>query len=496
MHFVKRKFTAPVAAFFSLVLIYTSCTRIDTTDIGNGLIPAVDNVNTFDTILDVVTDNVLFDDSSKVYDNEDHALGTISNDPVFGKMVAGFYVNMAPASFGVTPFGVLPDSINFPIDSVVLSFAFKGIYGDSMNIQRFHVYEIDSTDLTFKDSARGYSIHHPGFALGPLLKTHEQNLDRLSDEFQVKEGTDTLSVKNQMRIKLDNSFGQRLLRYDTSIYGSDSVFRTHFAGFALIPDSTFGNPSALTYFNLKDNSNTKLTIFYKARYSGKSDSVRFTSFTFNNYRSSNRITRSITGTEYANAINNPDLNAEKLYIASSPGSYATVKIPGLQELSNRVIHRAELIVTPLPSTGQETYQAPYYMFLDAWDSAAALPRTIQNDFVQSSSTGDYNLGIFGGFLTHGVYNFDLSRYVQGIVTRKETSYTLRIYAPYKTKTIIIPQGHASLISTSTLLSIRDSYYTTDFSLFLNPQIAFGRTVLAGGSHPTSKMRLRIIYSKI
>ena len=35
-------------------------------------------------------------------------------------------------------------------------------------------------------------------------------------------------------------------------------------------------------------------------------------------------------------------------------------------------------------------------------------------------------------------------------------------------------------------------------IHLNPQIAYGRTVLGGGIHPTvtSRMRLRIIYSKI
>lgn len=492
---MKRKFTASVAAFLCFIFIYTSCTRIDTTDIGNGLIPAVDNVTTFDTILDVQTDNIVFNDSSKVYDNEDHALGTIANDPVFGKITAGFYLNMGPASFGVTPFGVLPDSITTPIDSVVLSFAFKGIYGDSMDIQRFHIYEIDSTDLTFKDSARGYRISDAGFKLGPLLKIHEQNFDRLSDEFQVKQGPDTVVVKNQMRIKLDNSFGQRLLKYDTSFYGSDSVFRRHFAGFAVMPDSTSGGRRALAYFNLKD-ANTKLTFFYKARYSGKSDSVQVTNFTFNNYRSSNKVNRTISGTEYATALNSATTNDERLYIATSPGAYASIKIPALPNLSNRVIHRAELIVTPVVNAGSETYGVPNFLFLDAWDSTLNLPRTIQNDFVQNPSTGEYNLSTFGGFLNHGVYNFDLSRYVQGIVTRKEKSYMLRLYAPYKTQTVIVPQGIAANIPTAFLTDLRNTYFTTDFWIYLNAQIANGRTVVGGGSHPTSKMKLRIIYSKI
>ena len=491
---MKRKFTAPVIALVILVFGYASCTRIDTTDIGNGLIPAVDNVNTFDTIFNVVTNNYLFDDSSRVYDDEDHALGTIKNDPVFGKTTAGFYVSMTPASFAVSPFANATE-IKFPIDSVVLSFSFKGVYGDSINLQRFHVYEIDSSDITFKDSARGYSVNHPGFKLRTLLKAHDQDLDRLSDSYLIGTGADTQTISNQMRIRLDNSFGERFMNYDTSIYRNDSTFTSHFGGFAVLPDSNFGNPNALAYFNLKDNNNTRLTIYYKATVNNVKDSATKTVFTFNTFKNSNRITRTITGTEYGNAIGNGIPSDDKLYIATSPGSYASVMIPGLQELSNRVIHKAELIVKPVVNAGQNTYQIPYYLFLDAYDSAAALPKTIQNDFVQSSE-GSYNLALFGGFLTNGKYSFDISRYVQGIVTRKEKSYTLRIYAPYKTTTVVMPQGFASSYTPEDLKRVAQSYYTTAFFIYLNPQIANGRTVLGGGTHPTEKMQLRIIYSKI
>jgi hypothetical protein len=489
---VNRKFLAPLSVFIFLATLYSACSRIDTTDIGNDLIPAVDNINTFDTFFDVVTDNFLFEDSSRIFDTEDHALG-VALDPTFGKLTAGIYFSLSPAAFGSYPF-INKDSIKFPIDSVVLSLAFKGVYGDSMSTQSFGIYEI-ANDSRFLDSARGFLIRNtPVNTLG-LLATHTQDFDRLSDQNVILNGRDTQTIKNQMRIRLDNSLAQRFMDYDTTVYKSDSTFRISFAGLALIPSG--GAQNALAYFNLADEENTKLTFHYKAKsLNGVVDSPLVASFTFRNYRNLNTIERNIAGTEYATAMNAGSDSDERLYIAASPGSYATVKIPNLDTLSNRVIHRAELIATPVTPPGS-VFQAPYYLFLDAYDSAAGVPKTIQNDFTYNASSGQYNQALFGGFLnSDGDYRFDLSRYVQGIVTRKEKSYTLRIYAPYKTSAVYIPGGVAANYPTSSVITLDTTYKKSGVQIYLNPQIANGRTILGGGTHPTSKMRLRIIYSKI
>ncbi len=488
---MNRKLFAPLSVL-ALFLLVNSCSRIDTTDIGNDLIPAVDNINTFDTIFEVVTDNFLFDDSSRVYDTEDHALGVIANDPVFGSLNASIYFNVSPATFGARPFIPL-DSIKFPIDSVVLSMAYNGVYGDSMSTQRFEVLEIQN-DTRFKDSGIGYRISDPGVSTGAVLGTHEQNFDRLNVQFQLVTGRDTATVNNQMRIHLDKALGERLINYDTAVYRNDTTFSAAFQGLAIRPVN--GTQTALAYFNLKNTEATRLTVYYKAKsMNGVVDSPMVTNFTFRNFRNINSIQRDITGTEYANAMVPGTPSDEKLYIASSPGSYGTIKIPNLQDLSNRVIHRAELIVTPVNEPGTP-YQEPYYMFVDAWDSTANLPKTIQNDFTYNQQSGQYNQLLFGGFLIRGKYVFDLSRYVQGIVTRKEKSHTLRIYAPYKTNSVYIPQGIAANYPESEVKRLNTDQRAAGFQNYLNPQIAFGRTVLAGGSHPTSKMRLRIIYSKI
>ncbi|RYG06551.1 MAG: DUF4270 family protein [Chitinophagaceae bacterium] len=491
---MKRKILAPLSAFALLITVYTACTRIDTTDIGNNLIPVVDNINTFDTILEVTTDNFLFNDTSRVYDTENHALGVIASDPVFGKISAGIYFNFTPLAYGGYPF-INKDSIKVPFDSVVLSLDFRAVYGDSLSTQTFQISEI-ANDPRFQDTARGYLISNEPLNLGSTITNFTQDFDRLSDIKYYKTPADTgiTATAGMLRVHLPVSFGDRFFNYDTTVYRNDTNFRAQFPGLAILP--TGGSQNALAYFNLSNVAKTRLTFYYKAKsFNGVTDSAFSTYFTFRNYRNLNKIERNIAGTEYANAMNPGTESDERLYIASSPGSYATIKIPALPTLPNAVIHRAELIATPVNTPGLP-YQEPDYLFLDAWDSVANLPKTIQNDFVFNSSTSAYNQALFGGYLRNGKYTFDVSRYVQGIVTRKEPSYTLRLYAPYKTASVYVPTGTYNTYPSSGLIQIDTVAKKNNVMIYLNENISYGRTVIAGGTHPTNKMYLRIIYSKI
>ena len=69
--------------FSSLLFAFFACTKITNTDIGSGLIPPVDNVNTKDTMIDVITKNQSFDTVAVGF-SDNHVLGYISADPVFG----------------------------------------------------------------------------------------------------------------------------------------------------------------------------------------------------------------------------------------------------------------------------------------------------------------------------------------------------------------------------------------------------------------------------
>ena len=95
--------TSTVRSLFFIIIgsaaFLFSCTRIRSTDLGAGLIPPIDGVVTKDTLLDVITETFENTDSVRVYKNDNHLLGYISNDPIFGKTRASLYFELKPTSF-------------------------------------------------------------------------------------------------------------------------------------------------------------------------------------------------------------------------------------------------------------------------------------------------------------------------------------------------------------------------------------------------------------
>jgi hypothetical protein len=175
-----------------------------------------------------------------------------------------------------------------------------------------------------------------------------------------------------------------------------------------------------------------------------------------------------------------------LYIENSPGTYATIKMPGLNTMSNRLIHRAELIMEQVADPSDTLFGVPNLM-LDAYDPTDSKYWTIPYDF-QIDATGNFNLGQFGAVprttldpsgKAVKVWKFNISRYVQHILTHTATNYDLRVFAPYYTIDYygVPPNGSKQQIS-------------------INSSYGKGRVRLGGGNHPTQKMRLHIIYSKI
>lgn len=466
----------------TMLILEQSCQKIDTTDLGVDLIPAVDNVNTFDTILGVITGNAFLPDSSVIIRTEDHALGAIE-DPEFGKTSANIYFNILPVT-STNPFPN-KDSIKGMIDSVVLSLGFTGLYGDSNSVENISVYEIEQTARIVDSS---YPISSPEF---PVLLTplgeKTVNFFTLNDPQTVKQGKDTLTETNVLRIRLNKSLGERLAGYDsTNAYKTDSIFTTFFKGLAIKVDTVrSARKKALAYFKLSDNSKTRLTVYYRVTVNGKTDTT-FAHFIYKtnvSAKSANLIRRNISGTNYSNNIANTSSNKDKVYIQSSPGSFAHVNIPGLRTLTNRVIHKAELIIEKLPSA-EDQFFTPSFLFLDLWDSVSKRFITVQNDFIEDNQ-GSYNLFDFGGNIKNNKYSFNISRHVQGIISRKEAVYSFRLYGSYETRPF-----YAKPDVKLTDIDPNPHFY------YVNPQIARGRVVVAGGSHPTQKMRVRIIYSKI
>jgi hypothetical protein len=482
-----RKLFVVAVAIFSFL---TACTKIESTDIGAGLIPTIDRVNTFDTLLDVQTSNYTEENIPRVYKSNGHVIGIINNDPLFGKTTASAYFELKPTFY---PFYFTGLKSSIAVDSAVLVLSYKGSFGDTTVPQTWEVREI--AQKLKNDSA--YQVNTT-VTTGALLSSSKTfDVRRLGDSIHPR----LEDAANQIRIPLSSTFANRLLKqYDSSnAYQNDSIFRENFYGFAIVPQS--GN--ALIRVNLTD-TNTKLALYYKykaADTSTRTDTgvtyFRFSTGTtgYPTSANANIVSRNRAGSEVATHLNT-NVNDSLVYIQTSPGTFATVKIPGLKAFPNVIVHRAELIAEQVPYNNLTDgyFFPPRYLLLSRYDSINKYNKSIPNDFIYSATSGP-NIENFGGLLTNktvlpygtvGSYSFNLSRYVQGIVTRKDTSYALRISAPVN-DSLSYTQPYPYNTLAATMLYVSPSVAN---------ELAMGRVRLGGGTHSKVRMRLRIIYSKI
>ena len=344
------------SAFFFLAIItsvpvlFSACKKLnESTELGGGLIPPVDNINTFETYLDVITDNIVFADTTKVYNNDNLGVGHIVNDPEFGATHANAYFNIgSPFFFGSSnanpnkyyPF-INKDSV--VVDSVVLSLSFDTFYGDTNSFQTLRVFEI-AQNPGFSDTTL-YKYDTTDFQVtGGQLGSKNFQVKTLKDSILHIRKKDTTKLANVIRIPLQNQLGIRLAGYDTSNtsnggYRTDSIFKTLFKGLAIKADNS-GN--VLTYFSPADKSKTKLVVYFRVTKNGVIDTT-FTEFYHQTPGQANIVTRT-KANGWLSYLNNGLPNDDKVYLQSVPGSYASLKIPALDTFKNAVIHRAELVL--------------------------------------------------------------------------------------------------------------------------------------------------------
>ena len=498
-----------IPALLFLAIINWNCNKINTTLIGQDLIPVVDNVSTFADTLEINTTQSVFIDTTRISNIDNQTLGSITNDPVFGTTKADVFVELKPSFFPYF-FGNAGDTIEPVVnpapntsgfDSLVLCLSFKGLYGDTTKQHSFNVFKIDKDANDFRNFS--YKLdYQPAITPGSIgsaqfLPTAVRNIIRFP-------GSRNDTVTNQIRIKLNQSFLSEFVASldtsagSTSIFRSDSLYKNLLRGFA-IKTGELANSNALFYVDL-NSPNTRLEVHYKKRRNAILDTT-FTSFVFSTTSSAsvsssghaNYLKRDSTLAEF---IKSP--NADALYLQTGPGTYATLKIPRLTGFPNSIIHKAEIIVEQIPASTpvlaelDKALAPPQYLYLDLVDTVLPVRyKPIYYDLNPAAPydpdnslfffpTGGIDFNYFGGFIQrkndavgNGIYyySFNISRYIQNMVTKRTANYALRLYAPHNL-----------------------TYYNNVFP-FKN-SLANGRIKVGSGSNINYKLRLRIVYSKI
>ncbi len=482
-----------VTYFTIAVTLLFSCTRISTSELGLDFL-SQDAISTRDTILDVETETVVMEDSLRIYPTDQHMLGDITNDPIFGTTSASIFLQLKP---GFYPFFIKGTKDSIIVDSVVLILSYKGFYGDSSKPVKIYVNKIDpSTPLTV---GKLYASNYPnaygirkGIALGnPKLFDFASAKDSINDRFE--------NATRQIRLRLNQSLGTELLKtYDSNgVYRNDTTFRDAFPGFALSTNAA-DNHNALIRLALLD-SNTKLALYYSTSATGSvTRDTLVTHFRFNYYtaQNANFILRNRAASEIASHLNGFAKDS-LVYVQTSPGTMVKIKVPGLKTFENKIIHRAELIAEQVPDaarlTTTDSYMtAPNFLFLGVYDSATKQLRSVPNDYqgvvnpqLLAQFGGQKITKSLNGFSNVATYNFNVSRYVQGLIARKDSLFDFRLYAPVNDSIKFVQPYPFNKIQ------------ATDFlTTSLGNQPAIGRVRLGGGSHSKFKMRLRIFYTNL
>ena len=503
---MQRKFLFFITGLAFIFSINTGCTKIDTTLLGADLLPAVDNILTFADTLTINGSREINVDTTKLNRSETHVLGAITNDPIFGKTKADIFLQLKPLFFPYF-FGNVMDTINTAskpsthFDSAFLCLSYTGFYGDSTKPQQFKVYQLDENTNNFVDTAAYLFSYKPDKPyLGNLIGQTTIYQPDLKNFIYFKNSKKD-SITKQIRIKLNNAFLQSFASKDSGLnkpnnaFYNDSSFLKKYKGFAVVADGGNGS-NGLFYVSLTD-AKTRLEIHYVATNAGKLDTA-FSSFplalgslsTVTASANANAITRDTSSSEFPTA---PSSNA--LYIQSAPGSAISLSIPALSTLSNRIVHRAEIILEQIPGTvGNTVFTAPQYLYLDLIDETGSVKKykpiyydlspnspyfpdnTTSSTFFPAAGI-DY--GYFGGFLrnttdalgTRSFYSFNVTRYVQNLVTKKDINYKFRVYAPYNLN-------------------------YNGYNLIYKNNLAFGRVKIGNGNNANYRLRMRIVYSKL
>ena len=503
----KRFLPIAFGTLFSAMLINGGCTKLDTTTLGSDLIPAVDNIHTFDTTLDIITTQGYFNDSFKIFKSENNVLGYISNDPQFGQTEANIFLQPKP-TFYPFYFGNARDTL-VGVDSVVLALNFNGSWGDTTKLQTLKVFEIKDAD--FGDSAFKFRTINYQPTLGMEVGSRIIDIRKLSQKVIIANGKD--SVTNQIRIKLSDDYRNTLFGRDSLLmspsdnnaFRNDSLFRKKFYNGLAVKSG--GDANALMYINLSDPK-TRLEVHFRKKNAGtgKLDTV-YTSLTISTNDFST-ILPSATSNYIKRTWSNNVLNplASELYLQTGPGTFANLSIPGLGNLNNRIVHRAEISVEQIPEDfiTDSIFSVPPYLYLDLKDTGATKfkplyfdlnPNTtydpdFKSGFPYFPGTGEIDYSYFGGFarkrinaVGQSVYYYDLNvtRYVQQLVTKRTPNYEMRLFAGFR---IFYPQFGTAAQPVN--------------AITLDNPLAFGRIKVKSGSHPDPKvkMRMRIIYSRL
>jgi hypothetical protein len=383
----------PLLAAIFLAAFTKSCT--DPTSLGANLLEedrlGLDYVDTF-SLSAIVVPN----DSILVYSGTSLA-GILSsnpfgkyNDPVFGKVEAGIYVqpNLQLSAFGSVLSLTRPDFKEVILDSIVLvltldSAGFYGLPTENFGLEVYRVLEdIDRGKNHYSNA----SFATESTPLGSL--EFAPRLDSLRVIDYGLGTSDTLRFPH-LRIPINPAFGQELISLDTINFTNDSTFLLAVKGLYIKPTLTTSSMVAFNWRTIRPG----LYVYYS---NSQGQPAQY-KFEFNQL--SARIStykHDFSGAPIASFLGNAEASDTLMLAHGLAGADVRIDIPFADELRNAIINYAELEI-PLgffPNDDTLRYKPASDLLLFTLNSSGGLEPISDVLF-----SGNQRAALFGGVRT-------------------------------------------------------------------------------------------------
>ncbi|MBE2245848.1 MAG: DUF4270 family protein [Candidatus Competibacteraceae bacterium] len=421
------------------VWFFSSCQLNENPD--PGVIPPEDLLNAQYSDTTQIVASVLYDDTVRTDNAIYYTVGS-NYDPVFGKTRAAFYttVNVAQSynSFGSNPV----------LDSVVLILRFRGTYGDAAKLNGYQTIEV----FELQDDLPVDSTEHNSFTPITYYPTP------LATQGFVPIFVSYPGQGTQMRIRLNQTFGQRFLNADSL---TASNIRSLIKGFyvRIAPWVTQGQTQgqgAIVFFDLRSEVSRLSVYFHNDQNPGGLEIKMLTTGSGNERFNEFSHDYSFASSELATKLSDPnDQTVDKLFLQSGQGLRIKLGFPNLMNYATNqkiIINKAELIIPVDESQDYQHYPAP----LNITSYTLNADRTY-------NLTDDFQFTYYDSFYDEvkKQYRVLLTQHFQQIMNGEYPVDELYIDAPILSK-------------------------NTDVN----------RVVLHGPNHPLRPMKLHLVYTPI
>ncbi|HIA06708.1 MAG TPA: DUF4270 domain-containing protein [Flavobacteriales bacterium] len=310
-------------------------------------------------------------------------------DPVFGYSTASFYVKFSMSTTNVT-FGT---GNGFTPDSLVMTIAYTGYYGDPPVAQTIMVYRLDSV-TTIDGTATYYT--NSDFQTD-LIDLGGATINPASDDVVIS-------------FKLNDP----IFIADTAdlIFTDNTAFQSFLHGFYVVTDMF--DPGGIHYLDI-NSSSTLLTLYYN-------DSMSFDFEIDGESAWTNRFHHNYDGTEIGAQLDDPSLGDSLVYVQASAGVMVKIEMPHITNWVKEqkiAVNKAELVLKVHDDGTLDTYTVPDNLFI-----LGAGENTVVTDQFEGATH-------FGGTYdaANKTYSFNIARYVHELLYEGRSNDGLYLIVP-------------------------------------------------------------------